>query len=137
MPPAVWPAYLTAVAPPSSQAVEAENIGAGRIATSTAALQITRAEAYTTGEARERESKAKVLELEAKAYAEAGRAQAERIEADKRAELEAPAKAMKSKIITDAEAQAQQTLILARGKADATFIQVTPHVCPVPLRLCR
>ena len=35
---------------------------------------------------------------------------------------------MKSKIITDAEAQAQQTIIMARGKADATFIQVpTPR----------
>ena len=32
---------------------------------------------------------------------------------------------MKSKIITDAEAQAEQTIITARGKADATFIQVT------------
>ena len=30
---------------------------------------------------------------------------------------------------TDAEAQAQQTLIMARGKADATFIQVTPRDC--------
>merc|ERR1719453_1161051 len=31
---------------------------------------------------------------------------------------------MKSKIITDAEAQAEQTIIMARGKADATFIQM-------------
>lgn len=108
----------------NASAVEAENLGQGRIATSTAALQITKAEAYTTGEAREREAKAKVEELEAKAFALAAQAQAERIEMDKRAELEAPAKAMKSKIITDAEAQAQQTIIMARGKADATFIQM-------------
>jgi flotillin len=105
-------------------AVEAENEATGRIATSKATLQVTQAEAYEEGESRERESRARVEELEAKAFAEAAKAQAERIEMDKRAELEAPAKAMKSKIITDAEADAEATIINARGKADATFIQM-------------
>ena len=109
-----------------AQAVEAENEATGRIATSKATLQVTQAEAYEEGESRERESRARVEELEAKAFAEAAKAQAERIEMDKRAELEAPAKAMKSKIITDAEADAEATIINARGKADATFIQVRP-----------
>ena len=111
-----------------AQAVEAENEATGRIATSKATLQVTQAEAYEEGESRERESRARVEELEAKAFAEAAKAQAERIEMDKRAELEAPAKAMKSKIITDAEADAEATIINARGKADATFIQVRPNL---------
>ena len=122
-----------------AQAVEAENEATGRIATSKATLQVTQAEAYEEGESRERESRARVEELEAKAFAEAAKAQAERIEMDKRAELEAPAKAMKSKIITDAEADAEATIINARGKADATFIQVRPKplVCVTCLLMLR
>ena len=108
--------------------METENLGAGRIAKSTAELQIVRAEAYAIGEARERESRAKVEELDARACAEAALADAERVEAVKRAELEAPARAMKSKIICDAEAQAEETMVVARGQAEATFIQAcTAH----------
>jgi len=112
----------------AEQAVESENLGSGRIAQSNTELQIVRAEAYATGEARERESRAKVEEIDARACAEAAIADAERVEAVKRAELEAPARAMKSKIICDAEAQAEQTMITARGKAEATFIQVRVFV---------
>jgi len=107
-----------------ASAVESENLGSGRIAQSNTELQVVRAEAYATGEARERESRAKVEEIDARACAEAAIADAERVEAVKRAELEAPARAMKSKIICDAEAQAEQTMITARGKAEATFIQM-------------
>jgi uncharacterized protein involved in type VI secretion and phage assembly len=106
----------------------AENLGAGRIATSTAELQIVRAEAYTTGEAGERQARAKVEEIEARACAEAALADAERVEAVKRAELEAPAKAMKAKVIIEAQAQAEETIVKARGKAEATYIQVCNRI---------
>lgn len=107
-----------------ARAVEAENLGSGRIAKSKAELQMVRADAYATGEASEREAHAQVEEREARACAEAAVADAQRVEAVKRAELEAPARAMKAKTICDAEAQAEQTMILARGKAEATFIQM-------------
>eukprot|EP01047_Picozoa_sp_COSAG01_P029313 COSAG01_NODE_2006_length_8667_cov_36.171569_3_plen_175_part_00 len=111
-----------------TQAVVAENLGAGRIATSKAELQIVRAEAYTTGEAGERQARAKVEEIEARACAEAALADAERVEAVKRAELEAPAKAMKAKVIIEAQAQAEETIVKARGKAEATYIQVRKRI---------
>ena len=87
-------------------------------------LQLKRAAAHAEGESKEREAKAGVLETEAKAFAAAALEQAKRVEAEKRAQLEAPAKAQKDTLILEAEAKAQQTIIEARGVAEATLIQV-------------
>lgn len=65
-------------------------------------------------------------------YAQAALEVASRIEAEKRAELEAPAKALKAKIIVDAEAkvslnnciykiQAQEAIVASRAQAEALF----------------
>lgn len=87
-------------------------------------LQLKRAAAHAEGESKEREAKAGVLETEAKAFAAAALEQAKRVEAEKRAQLEAPAKAQKDTLILEAEAKAQQTIIEARGVAEATLIQM-------------
>jgi flotillin len=49
---------------------------------------------------------------------------AKRIEAEKRAELEAPARAHKAKIIVDAEARAEESQIQARGLSEAAYAQM-------------
>ena len=51
-------------------------------------------------------------------------AEAERIEAEKRAALEAPAKAEKAKMIVDAEAEAQRRRIEAEGQAAAIYAKL-------------
>ena len=64
-----------------------------------------------------------MLEAESAALALAALAEASKVEAEKRSELEAPAKAMKAKIIVDSEAQAEQSRIHAEGEAQANFLK--------------
>ena len=59
-----------------------------------------------------------VLEAEAMAAARAQDAIAVRVEAEKRVELEAPAKAMKAQLVVEAEAAAEQKRIDAQAEAD-------------------
>ena len=54
-----------------------------------------------------------VMQAESAAMAEAAIAEGLNVEAQKRSELEAPAKAMKAKIIVDSQAQAEQSKIHA------------------------
>ena len=56
--------------------------------------------------------------------AKAALADAEKIEAERRAELEAPAKAEKAKVIVDAEAEAQKRRLEAEGQASAIFAKL-------------
>eukprot|EP01052_Picozoa_sp_SAG31_P038090 SAG31_NODE_5026_length_2798_cov_1.188959_2_plen_358_part_00 len=104
--------------------VSAENKNRELVAVTERDLKITLAETYGASESKDREQKAMVEEAEAKAYASAAMEKANRIEAEKRAEFEAPAKAMKATTILEAQAEAEKTIIEARGKADATFIQM-------------
>ena len=100
-----------------------ENVAQQEIAKSNAELQVARAEAYQTGEIKERQANAAVLQAESAAMAEAALAEGLNVEAQKRSELEAPAKAMKAKIIVDSEAQAEQSRIHAEGEAQASFLK--------------
>ncbi len=79
-----------------AQAVEGENLAKADIAGSQAALQVKKAEAYQMGESRKVQAEAAVLEAEHLARAKAALAEAQRIEAERRAELEAPAKAQRA-----------------------------------------
>jgi flotillin len=56
--------------------------------------------------------------------AKAALAQAERIEAERRAEVEAPAKADKARTIVEAEASAERRRIEAQGEASAIFAKL-------------
>jgi len=56
--------------------------------------------------------------------AKAALADAEKVEAQQRAELEAPAKAEKAKVIVDAEAEAQKCRLEAEGQAAAIFAKL-------------
>lgn len=66
-----------------------------------------------------------VLEAEAMSAARAQDAIAVRVEAEKRVELEAPAKAMKAQLVVEAEAAAEQKRIDAQAEADAVLLVAT------------
>ncbi len=112
------------VAAADAEAITGENEAQARIAASQAELAVKRAEAYELGEGRKREAEAAVLETQNRALAKTALAQAERIEAEKRAELEAPAKAEKARIIVAAEAEAERKRIDAQAEADAIFAKL-------------
>jgi flotillin len=76
------------------------------------------------GETRKREAEAAVQEAQNRAMAKAALAQAARVEAERRAELEAPAKAEKAKVIVEAEAEAEKRRIEAEGQASAIFAKL-------------
>jgi flotillin len=65
-----------------------------------------------------------VLEAQYVAQARAAEALAAKVEKEKRAELEAVAKAEKAKVIVDAEAAAEQRRIAALAEADAVFAKL-------------
>jgi flotillin len=64
------------------------------------------------------------LEVQNRAMAKAALAEAERVEAEKRAQLEAPAKAEKARTIVEAEAEAERKRIDALAQADAMFARL-------------
>ena len=109
------------VANANAAAIEGENVAQAKIAGSNAELLVKRAEAYQVGEGKKRTAEAAVLEIQNRAMAKAAIADAERVEAERRAALEAPAKAEKAKVIVDAEAEAQKRRIEAEGQAAAIF----------------
>ena len=104
------------------------------MAESNASLQIKRAEYYQAAETKERQSCAAVEEAEYLAQVKANLALAEKVrvfsgfnrqlsspcytqvEAQKRAELEAPALAMKRKLIVDSEAEREKVKSLHKEK---------------------
>ncbi len=107
-----------------ARAVEGENLAKADVAASQANLQVKKAEAYQLGESRKVTAEAAVLETEHLARAKAAVAEAQRIEAKRRAELEAPAKAEKAKITVEAEAEAAKLRIEAEGEASAIYVKL-------------
>ncbi|MDP6467636.1 MAG: SPFH domain-containing protein [Pirellulaceae bacterium] len=112
------------VAAADAEAIDGENIAQAQIAASQAELAVKRADAYQTGESRKKEAEAAVLVVQNNAMAEAALADAGRVEAEQRAQLEAPAKAEKAKMIVDAEAAAERVRIAAVAQADAIFAKL-------------
>jgi flotillin len=108
----------------NAQAIEGENTAKATVADSNAGLLVKQSDAYQLGETRKRESEAAVQEAQNRAMAKAAIAEAERIEAERRAQLEAPAKAQKAQTIVDAEAEAEKRRIEAEGQAKATFARL-------------
>jgi flotillin len=108
----------------NAKAIAGEAKAQAEVVNTQAQLQVKQAEAYQLGETRKREAEAAVLEAQNRAMAKAAIAEAERIEAERRAQLEAPAKADKAKIIVDAEAEAARKRLDAEGEAAAIFAKL-------------
>ncbi|HVC97688.1 MAG TPA: SPFH domain-containing protein [Pirellulales bacterium] len=108
----------------NAKAITGENEAQAEIAASQAALLVKKADAYAIGETRKREAEASVLEAQNRAMAKAALAEAERVEAERRAAVEAPAKAEKAKLIVQAEAEAEKRRIEAEGEAKAIFVKL-------------
>jgi len=113
-----------AIASANAQAIEGETLAQARVAAAQAELQVREAESYEIGETRKRVAQAKVQESENRALALAAIAESERIEAERRAELEAPAKAERARRLVEAEAEAQSRRIEAEGEAAAIFARL-------------
>ncbi|QDV72835.1 flotillin family protein [Botrimarina mediterranea] len=113
-----------AMAEADATAVDGENIAAARVAKSQAELLVQRAEAYHRGEAAKREAEASVIEVQNRAMAKAALAEAERVEAEKRAEYEAVAKAEKARLIVQAEAEAERIKLEANANAAAVYAKL-------------
>ncbi|MGF1581196.1 MAG: flotillin family protein [Gemmataceae bacterium] len=113
-----------AIADADAKAIAGENEAQAEVAAAEATLKVKQAEAYEVGEKKKRVAEASVLETQNLAMAKVALAQAERVEAERRAQLEAPAKAEKAKILVEAEAEAEKRRIEAEGQAAATFAQL-------------
>jgi len=113
-----------------AERVKGENEAAKIRAESDALLQTAKAEAYRSGETSEKQAQASVVEAENIALARAAQAEAKRIEEEKRAELEAPAKALKSKVTIDAEAHAVKMKIEADAMVTHLLTHLFTHPCP-------
>ena len=110
------------IADANAKAVVGENESKAEVAGSNAGLQVKEAEAYLVGEAKKREAAAEVEARQFLAQAKAMEAQGAKIEAQQRAQLEAPARAQKAQTIVDAEAEAEKRRIEAEGVANQTRI---------------
>jgi flotillin len=113
-----------AIADANAKAVTGEAGAQAEIALAQANLQVKQAEAYQLGETKKRQAEASVQEAQNKAMAQAALAKAMLIEAEKRAELEAPAKAAKARVIVEAQAEAEKRRIEAEGQASAIFAKL-------------
>lgn len=111
------------VARANSEAVTGENTAKAVIVNSEAELKVKEAEAYALAETRKREAEAQVLAAQYRAETLAAQANALKIEAEKRAQLEAPARAQKARIMVDAEAEAEKLQIEATGRAEAIRLE--------------
>ena len=107
------------VAGANANAVTGENQSKAQIADSDAELKVRQAEAYALGETKQREAEASVLAAQYKAETLAAVENARKIEAERRAQLEAPARAQKARVVVDAEAEAEKLRIEAEGRAAA------------------
>ena len=113
-----------AIASAEAKAIEGEAQSMGLIATTRAQLQVREAEAYQLSETSKREAEARVQEAQNRAMALAALADAERVEAMRRAEVEAPAKADKARTIVEAEAAAESRRIGAEAEAKAIYVKL-------------
>ncbi|HEX8340571.1 MAG TPA: SPFH domain-containing protein [Tepidisphaeraceae bacterium] len=112
------------VADANAKAVAGEARSQAEIASTQAELQVKQAEAYQIAETKKREAEAAVQEAQNRAMAKAALADAERVEAEQRAQLEAPAKALKAKTIVEAEADAERRRVEAIGEAGAIYAKL-------------
>jgi flotillin len=112
------------VADANATAVGGENTAQALIAHSNAELKVKQSDAYQLGETRKQEAEAAVVEARNYAFAKAAVADAERVEQERRAQLEAPAKAEKAQTIVEAEAEAAKRSIEAEGEAKAIFAKL-------------
>ncbi len=117
-------AKRVAVAAADAAAIAGEAESQGKVVRTQATLAITRAEASQQSEIAQRTAKAEVERVENEAQARAALARADRVEAERRAELEAPAKAEKARMIVQAEADAERVKIAAKAEAEATFARL-------------
>lgn len=108
----------------NAAAIEGENLAQAKIAASKAELAVKNAEAYQLSETRKREAEGSVLEAQNRAMTKAAIADAERVEAEKRAQFEAVAKAQKATVLVEAEATAERRRIEAEGEAKAIFAKL-------------
>ncbi len=113
-----------AVADAKALAIAGEAEAQARVAAAKAELQVKEAAAYQLGETREKEAQAAVEEAKNLAMAKAALANAERVEAEQRAELEAPAKAEKARAIVEAEAEKERVRLEAEGEASAIYAKL-------------
>lgn len=113
-----------AVAAADATAIAGEADAQAKIARTQATLAVTRAEASQQSEIAQRTANAEIQRVENEAQARAAIARAERVEAERRAELEAPAKAEKARMIVQAEADAERVKIAAKAEAEATFARL-------------
>lgn len=105
-------------------AISGENTSKAKVAVSNAELAVRQTESYQISESKKREANAAINEIQFRAEAKAALAQAEKVEAERRAALEAPAKAEKAKMVVDAEAGAERRRIEAEGDAKAIFARL-------------
>ena len=112
------------VADANAKAVAGENDAKAHIAKVNADLKVKEADAFQLGETRKREADAAVREAQYHAEAKAAEALASKVEQEKRAELEAVARAEKAKQIVDAEAAAEQVRIDAEAEAQAIYLKL-------------
>src|SRR3954470_15714879 len=112
------------IAEANAKAIAGEAKSQAEVVATQAQLQVKQAESYQIGETRKREAEAAVQEAQHRALAKAYLAEAERIEAERRAALEAPAKAEKARAIVDAEAASQKRRIEAEGEASAIYAKL-------------
>jgi len=113
-----------AVAEANAKAVTGENKAKAEVATAEANLRVVEADNYQRAETRKREADAFVRQAQYNAEAKTAESLSNKIEQEKRAELEAVAKAAKAKQIVDAEATAAMTRIEAEGQASAIFAKL-------------
>ncbi len=106
-----------AVANANAIAFAGEAESQAKVAEAEARLAVKKAEAFQLGETRRREAEAAVQEAQNRAMAKAALAEAEKVEAERRAAVEAPAKAEKAKIIVAAQAEAEKRRLEAEGEA--------------------
>jgi flotillin len=117
-------AMRISVAEANAKAVTGENKAKADVANANAGLRVIEAEAYQRAETRQREAEAGVKQAQYMAEAKAAEALSVKVEQEKRAELEAVAKAAKAKQIVDAEATAEMTKIEAMGQAAAIYAKL-------------
>ena len=99
---------------PTRSPLPGETESQAKVADAEARLQVKKAEAYQLGETRRREAEAAVLEAQNHAMAKAALAEAEKVEAERRAAVEAPAKAEKARVIVASRGRVGKTP--ARGR---------------------
>ena len=108
----------------NAKAVAGENTAQALVVASQATLQVRQAESFQLSETRKREAEAMVEEAQNRAMAKAALALAERIEAERRAQVEAPAKAEKARTIVEAEADGERRRIGALAEAAAIYVKL-------------